>query len=89
MAAWRGRKVAPIIYFSAAKKSLLHYASQRLSLVWRDLVAMVQGFGGDGKELIGLPDDEICIGTCNDGSFSWLQRDLPRRISTKPFRHVE
>ena len=67
------RKVADIIYLSAAKKSLLYDAAQRLSLVWRDLVAVVEGVGGDEELLIGVPDDEIGIGACGNRSFSRLQ----------------
>src|ERR1051325_12069821 len=42
----RVRKVATIIYLSAAKKSLLYCAGQCLALIWCDLVAAVPQLGG-------------------------------------------
>ena len=72
--------MASIIYLSTAKKSLLNDAAERLSLVWRDFVAVVEGVGGDEELVIGVPDDQISIGAGGDKTFSRLERDLSRRI---------
>ena len=77
-----------IIYLFAAQEGFFDDTIQQFAFIRCDLVAVVEGGGGDGELLIGAPDDEVGVTANGDRSFLWREGYLSRRVRAEPSRHI-
>ena len=54
-------KLAVIIDYLPAKKSLFYYSAQGFAGVWRQFVAVMDLFGHDAKLAARIPDYNVCV----------------------------
>jgi hypothetical protein len=59
-------QVTLVMNLSPAEERLLHDATQYFTGVWSDLVAVVEGGGGDGELLVRVPDYKVSVGSNDD-----------------------
>ena len=77
------RKLAAIIYFLAAKKSLLDHAAKRLTYVRRQLVTVMNAIRFNAELLIGIPDRNVRVETNGNRPFALIQTNQPCQSPTR------